>query len=1280
MFYSTVISILRAIIVSAILLAVTVASAAAAAGRDLSAVGVAAVDNNHCYRQSRCRPLHTGQCLDVTLPYKLTTAGVPAPGLWDLNSNGGGGGGGDADRELVGHRDIHDYLSRWKGLRSVPQCWKALQSVLCATFFPRCDNDTGRVSLPTREMCRLTRHPCRLLERHHHWPEFLRCDNETLFPGRCKNDYTDLKFHAAPGVQPARCALPLVNTDDHNIWYPEIEGCAVQCLNPMFTADDRRRVATVVYYGSLAGSLATAFVVITFVIDWRSSSRWPALIIFYLNLCLFAHYAGWLMQSALHDGHRVISCRPDNTTRYGEPGNSPENHYCLLTFFLTYYSAMAALVWYANLAYAWDLLYRTSSTSTHRVAVNSKVAYFHLTAWSVPLMLTITILALGEVDGDSLRGICFVGVQKPIIRFCFVLIPLTVSVAIGCYYLIRAMITLVRVKLAIKSHNSIDLRKNKKIERMVLRIVIFMLSAWMAVAITYVYHIYEFVHQNQWKESLNEYILCTLNLKAALNPYDELSTSANTIADDLSAADNIDTTGVQKCKLVERPNLVYIYLQLIAIFAIGLVSSSWVWTANSLSGWRRFLNRRLRPDHRRTSPMRVKPDEIISKTYRNRHHLSQGGYMPSFHSMHSDPVAMNLNSAASQELSATWAGALPTFVHRRGALGHNDPHISAQQQQNHYLSNFSGTRQHSSNSDVSQQRSYDSYRRSLDSQYSLEQLEMVAMDRHQRRKTRKEREKLLKKSNPYHIRGRRGSDTSGSIVSTALMARDVFRRAVAKSECKSTSTGDLIQLDRNTAAAAAAAVAAAVTMPSHPAMTHHPIHPFMTSPICSPNSLPPLMSAASHFLPFMPPLIRPVRPPTAATTSTTAGQQQSTSFTFTHGMSDQSSQLINPLLEKRRPDSCQPPMTASGHHFVTTQNSGTGGNNSAITVQPTLNTTPNGTQTLMQNLAVPSAANYGLTYMNGLTSGGGLTPYFAAANYFGHSLNPLYGNPMTAAAAAAAAGQSQAPTAAANFLGLPYGASPLPSAFQYPPAPYTPYSTIPTAAATTAAAAAQQCANLQELQTLMREREAYLQLIRPMDSGSELEDSFLPIQLSDSEGIYSPDPMSRNEGLMTAQQIVDQHIQRVEAQAEASGAGTSGGGGGGHHFAGETTTTDSEVKQITMSSSIVGALGGHELEELHKNLGDNYVNSKSNGVHKSDSTKQRKHKKSSKKSSKKQKSSQNSCNNNNNNKTISALIDTKTTSTATTTTTTMTTANDNDINGNEESEEQKPLMDGQSND
>lgn len=69
--------------------------------------------------------------------------------------------------------------------------------------------------------------------------------------------------------------------------------------------------------------------------------------------------------------------------------------------------------------------------------IDKKKAYFHLVAWSLPLILTITTMALGEIDGDSVTGICFVGHINSAARAGLLLVPLGAALTIGGYFLLR---------------------------------------------------------------------------------------------------------------------------------------------------------------------------------------------------------------------------------------------------------------------------------------------------------------------------------------------------------------------------------------------------------------------------------------------------------------------------------------------------------------------------------------------------------------------------------------------------------------------------------------------------------------------------------------------------------------------------------------------------------------------------------------------------------------------------------------------------------------------------
>lgn len=95
---------------------------------------------------------------------------------------------------------------------------------------------------------------------------------------------------------------------------------------------------------------------------------------------------------------------------------------------------MAAAVWFVILTYAWHMSFRALGTIQDRI--DKKSAYFHLIAWCVPLVLTVAIMALGRIDGNSMTGICFVGYVDHASKI-FVLGPVLLAVLIGGYFLCR---------------------------------------------------------------------------------------------------------------------------------------------------------------------------------------------------------------------------------------------------------------------------------------------------------------------------------------------------------------------------------------------------------------------------------------------------------------------------------------------------------------------------------------------------------------------------------------------------------------------------------------------------------------------------------------------------------------------------------------------------------------------------------------------------------------------------------------------------------------------------
>ncbi|XP_075546978.1 smoothened, frizzled class receptor isoform X1 [Dermacentor variabilis] len=700
-----------------------------------------------CARPAKCEPLINATCFGAPLPYSHTTVELA----------------NDSSSQF----EIQERLDLWYGLRQIPRCWAVVQPLLCAVYRPRCVD--GLVTLPSHETCRLVRAFCRITALDSdRWPFFLRCQQGGTFASGCKDTMREIKFNTT-----SRCLEPLVGTPRETSWYPEVEGCGIGCRHPLLTEDERTSMRTFVGVIVALATVACLFAVLTFLIGWSESRQYPNVMVFYMNLCLLLMCVGWLAQF-LPGAREDITCRRDGTLRSGEP-SSGENLSCVAIFFLCYYFLLASLCWLVLLAYAWEhRLQQGSSPSSS--PLQAKAAYFHLVAWSVPFVLFIIVMALGLVDGDPVSGICFVSAANPHARSALVLFPVTTAFFAASYFLIRELYKLVRLKGG--TGDMINDRVRAKIQSMILRIGLFLVTAVLLVSCTYVCHIYEFRNRPVWERSLHRYVACRANVETAQSPVPELP--------------------VRACEPDARPSLAMLQLHLVAFLGACLALASWVLTSATATAWSHFWRRTILRQPSQDAP-RVQRHKLVAEAFSRRHELNRGQGSISFHSVHDDPVGMNLdmNSVTSQDLSSTWAAALPGFLHRRGAVAGPTA--------------IPPVRRYSSTSDVSRQLSLSVRRQSLDSQMSYqvaaEQQWLAAqraIARHQRRKTRRERERLLHMAAlhrpspfPHSAPIRRGSDSSmQSLVAaaTSSLQRGLHGASTISkpaSVARATSTGDL---------------------------------------------------------------------------------------------------------------------------------------------------------------------------------------------------------------------------------------------------------------------------------------------------------------------------------------------------------------------------------------------------------------------------------------------------------------------------------------------------------
>ncbi|XP_012541511.1 protein smoothened isoform X2 [Monomorium pharaonis] len=614
-------------------------------------MGKLSPDISNCRRSAKCIPLSKSTCMGTKLPYTSTTL--------------------DLIPERVTQDIVEERLYLLQALKHVPKCWAVVQPFLCSIFMPKCINDT--VELPSPEMCKMVSGPCRMLMNHTIWPSFAKCENTELFPRLCQNDMRELKFNIS-----GKCLKPLVPTDNALSIFDGVEGCGTQCYDPLYTTDEHNQMHSFIIWAAGICCTFNLFTVVTFLIDWRSANKYPALVIFYINSCFMVSCIGWLVQFT--PGSRdVIICRKDGTLRTREP--SGENLSCVVVFVLVYYSLMAAVVWFVILTYAWHMSFRALGTIQDRI--DKKSAYFHLIAWCVPLVLTVAIMALGRIDGNSMTGICFVGYADHAAKI-FVLCPVLLAVLIGGYFLCRGLYTLIRLKIS--SQEIISERASSKIKQTIVRMGLFSIATLAAVVVTFYCHIYEIQNSQQWQENFRSYMICTITTQYA---------------------------DVSECKMDMRPSTAKLQLHLLALFATGVLMSSWIWTSSTVDTWCRFL-RRIFNRESEEPPIRLSKHKLIAHLFANRKTFNKAGRLSiSFHNTHADPVGLNfdLNSAASQDFSTTWAAALPKLVTRRCALVGGT------------TGSVSSNRRNSGDSEISYSFrcvSMESRRNSLDSQISVQ--------------------------------------------------------------------------------------------------------------------------------------------------------------------------------------------------------------------------------------------------------------------------------------------------------------------------------------------------------------------------------------------------------------------------------------------------------------------------------------------------------------------------------------------------------------------------------
>ncbi|KAF2361347.1 Frizzled/Smoothened transmembrane domain [Trinorchestia longiramus] len=510
-----------------------------------------------CVAVEKCELLQYSECLGATLPYTHTSL---------------------ATTRLHSQRAAYAELQAWsRSLRQIPRCWGVVQPYLCSVFFPPCVNATNILYVPPKDMCEAVRGPCGLVEEGRGWPSYMLCPDTRANHTNAQqlrscstsssiaSSLREVKFNSSSGV----CVPPLVPTPRPEAWYEGIRGCALPCHHPHFS---REETAGFHSFLALMGGLCVAcctFTVLTYLLEWRcgGSRRYPSVLLLYVCGCCLVAGVALLVQYHATVRQRV-TCHGDGTLRTHEP-STESNMSCVVVFVCLYYFGIAAATWLLILSYSWHCFFTQLVCGERGVGGGSGggekgSAYYHLVAWSLPLVLTITTLAMGQVSADNLHGVCFLspslGVRLPLL-----LVPLTLVLIVTAFFISKGILRLCQLKL--ECNNILTTNDNTKIVESIVRLAVLLLTLAACGAFTLYSHWHYYSHYGRWQLALRQYILCKAGLSSAF--LGERS----------------------ECIVSSRPSLSVYKLQVIAWTCTPLVISSFCWTSNTAHVWRLFIAR-----------------------------------------------------------------------------------------------------------------------------------------------------------------------------------------------------------------------------------------------------------------------------------------------------------------------------------------------------------------------------------------------------------------------------------------------------------------------------------------------------------------------------------------------------------------------------------------------------------------------------------------------------------------------------------------------------------------
>lgn len=321
--------------------------------------------------------------------------------------------------------DVHQYFPLVK-----VKCSPDIHFFLCSVYIPVC-TILDRPLPPCRSLCLSAQIGCEPLMKKFgfSWPPHLDCaaypegqdTDGQMCVGESKPEATTKTAYNPPGpisfqpetpfrdihggrdygfVCPTQFKVPKVLEYSLKVGDKVEKDCGAPCHMMFFNENERKFSRVWVGTWAILCSASCLFTVCTFLID-TDRFRYPERPIIFLSLCYLMVALAYAIGFLAGDS---ISCREPFSTQTGiQPVSTvtqgTKYELCTILFMVLYFFSMASSIWWVVLTLTWFL---AAGLKWGHEAIEANSQYFHLAAWAVPAIKTITILAMGKVEGESL--------------------------------------------------------------------------------------------------------------------------------------------------------------------------------------------------------------------------------------------------------------------------------------------------------------------------------------------------------------------------------------------------------------------------------------------------------------------------------------------------------------------------------------------------------------------------------------------------------------------------------------------------------------------------------------------------------------------------------------------------------------------------------------------------------------------------------------------------------------------------------------------------------------